>query len=35
MNDVNSHIDFIKKADNELKDEIRTLELRNWLNHIK
>ena len=35
MNDINSHIDLIKKADNELKDEARTLELRNWLNHIK
>jgi len=35
MNDVNSHIDFIKKADNKLKDEARTLELKNWLNHIK
>jgi GMP synthase (glutamine-hydrolysing) len=35
MNDINSHIDLIKKADNELKDETRTLELKNWLNYIK
>tara|TARA_B110000014_G_scaffold185691_1_gene134616 strand:+ start:419 stop:1210 length:792 start_codon:yes stop_codon:yes gene_type:complete len=35
MNDVNSHITLINKANNELKDDIRTLELKNWLNHIK
>ena len=34
MNDINSHIDIINKANNELKDDIRTLELRNWLKHI-
>ena len=35
MNDINSHINVINKANNELKDDIRTLELKNWLNHIK
>ena len=35
INDVNSHIKKIKKAETELKDDIRTLELKNWLNHIK
>ena len=35
MNDLNSHINIINKANNELKDDIRTLELKNWLNHIK
>jgi GMP synthase (glutamine-hydrolysing) len=35
MNDINSHINIINKANNELKDDIRTLELKNWLNHIK
>ena len=28
MNDVNSHITLINKANNELKDDIRTLELK-------
>ena len=32
---VNSHIKVIEKAQIELKDDIRTLELKNWLNHIK
>ena len=35
MNDLNSQINIINKANNELKDDIRTLELKNWLNHIK
>ena len=35
MNDINSHINVINKANNELKDDIRTLELKNWLNHIR
>jgi len=34
-NDVNTHIEVIEKANTELKDDIRTLELKNWLNHIK
>ena len=35
MNDLNSQINIINKANNELKDDIRTLELKNWLNYIK
>lgn len=35
INEVNSHIGVIEKAAIELKDDIRTLELKNWLNHIK
>ena len=35
IKEVNSHIEVIKKAKIELKDDIRTLELKNWLNHIK
>ena len=35
INEVNSHIRVIEKAEIELKDDIRTLELKNWLNHIK
>ena len=35
INEVNSHIGVIKKAEIELKDDIRTLELKNWLNYIK
>jgi glycerol kinase len=35
INEVNSHIKVIEKVNNELKDETRTLELKNWLNHIK
>ena len=35
INEVNSHIRVIEKAKIKLKDGTRTLELRNWLNHIK
>ena len=35
INDLNTHIKVIEKAKTELKDDIRTLELKNWLNHIK
>ena len=35
ISEVNAHIKVIEKAKIELKDDIRTLELRNWLNHIK
>ena len=35
INEINAHIEVIKKAQKELKDDIRTLELKNWLNHIK
>jgi GMP synthase (glutamine-hydrolysing) len=32
---IESHIQVIEKAKIELKDDIRILELKNWLNHIK
>jgi len=35
INEVNSHIEKIKKANIELKDDIRTIELKNWINYIK
>ena len=35
INELNSHIKIIEKAKLELKDDIRTLELKNWLNYIK
>ena len=35
IKEVNTHIKVIEKAKIELKDNIRTLELKNWLNHIK
>ena len=35
IKEVNSHLEVIKKANIELKDDIRTLELKNWLQHIK
>ena len=35
IKEVNSHIEVIEKAKTKLKDDIRTLELKNWLNHIK
>jgi len=35
IKEINAHIQVIEKAKIELKDDIRTLELKNWLNHIK
>ncbi len=35
IKEVNAHIKVIEKAKIELKDDVRTLELKNWLNHIK
>jgi len=35
INQLNSHIKVIEKAKMELKDDIRTLELKNWINYIK
>ena len=34
-NEISQHIASIIKAKAELGDEIRTLELKNWLNHLK
>ena len=33
--DINQHIQVIEKEKSNLSDETRTLELKNWLNHIK
>jgi GMP synthase (glutamine-hydrolysing) len=35
IDEVDSHIEIIKEAQSKLKDNIRTLELKNWLNYIK
>ena len=35
INQLNSHIKVIEEAKTKLKDDIRTLELKNWLNYIK
>jgi GMP synthase (glutamine-hydrolysing) len=35
IKDLNSHVKVIEKAKIALEDDIRTLELRNWLTHIK
>jgi len=32
---LDQQVKLIEKANSELKDDIRTLELKNWLNHIK
>ena len=32
---INKHIDFIEKANAKLSDEMRTIELKNWLNYLK
>ena len=34
-NETKQHIQSIEKAKSELKDDMRTLELKNWLNHLK
>ena len=33
--DIKRHIDVIEGEKSKLSDEIRTLELKNWLNYIK
>ena len=35
IKELNAHVKVIEKAKIELEDNIRTLELKNWLNHIK
>ena len=32
---INQHVNFIEKANLELNDDLRTIELKNWLNYIK
>ena len=35
QNEINQHIDSIERARDELKDDMRTRELKNWLNYLK
>ena len=35
QNEINQHINYIEKAKAELSDNIRVLELKNWLNYLK
>ena len=35
INEVTAHVEEIEKAKIDLKDSVRTTELKNWLNHIK
>ena len=35
QNEINHHIELINKARTELSDDLRTLELKNWLNYLK
>jgi len=32
---INQHVNFIEKAKLELSDDLRTIELKNWLNYLK
>ena len=34
-NEISQHIDSIKKAETKLSDDIRTLELKNWLDYLR
>jgi len=35
INEVNSHLKVIEEAKTALEDDVRTVELKNWINHIK
>ena len=35
QNEITQHINSIEKVKSELNDDIRTLELKNWLNYLK
>jgi len=35
QNEINQHIDLIEKAKLDLSDDMRTLELKNWLSYLK
>ena len=35
QNEISHHIELINKARTELSDDLRTLELKNWLNYLK
>ena len=33
--EINQHVNSIKKAQSDLSDDVRTVELKNWLNYLK
>ena len=33
--EIDQHINFIEKAKLDLSDDVRTVELKNWLNYLK
>ena len=35
QDEINQHVSSIEKAKLELSDDIRTTELKNWLNYLK
>ena len=35
QSDINNHINSIKKENSKLSDDMRTIELKNWLNYLK
>ena len=35
QDEINQHVNFIEKAKLELSDDVRTIELKNWLNYLK
>ena len=35
QDEINEHINFIEKANSKLSDDVRTIELKNWLNYLK
>ena len=35
QNEINTHVNLIEKAKLNLSDDLRTLELKNWLNYLK
>ena len=35
QDEINEHVNTIEKARLDLKDDLRTIELKNWLNYLK
>jgi len=35
QDEITQHVNIIKKAKSELSDDMRTVELKNWLNYLK
>ena len=33
--EINQHVNSIEKAKLDLSDDVRTIELKNWLNYLK